>query len=166
MRLAKLKINITLADYSNTRHANDILMLLDYYARDPMGGGQPLRQHVKDHLIESLSQVPGAFSLLCYVDNVAVALLNAFEGFSTFKGKPLINIHDVVVMERFRGQGIAQSLLSKVEEIAKHRGCCKLTLEVLEANMPARHAYEKSGFSGYELKPEMGKALFWQKTLD
>jgi len=161
-----LNINTLLADYSNADHAKDILMLLDYYARDPMGGGQPLSEHVKDNLIESLSLFPGAFSLLCYVDNQAVALVNAFEGFSTFQAKPLINIHDVVVLQTFRGQGIAQLLFSKVEEIARLRGCCKLTLEVLEGNMPARQAYQKSGFSSYQLNPEMGKALFWQKTLD
>jgi ribosomal protein S18 acetylase RimI-like enzyme len=65
----------------------------------------------------------------------------------------------------FRGQGISKKLLQKSEEIAKSLGCCKLTLEVLEGNTTAQAAYKASGFAGYELDPQMGKALFWQKKL-
>ncbi len=56
-------------------------------------------------------------------------------------------------------------MLSTVEQIAQDKGCCKLTLEVLEANQPAQQAYTKFGFSGYELDPRAGKALFWEKLL-
>jgi len=55
-------------------------------------------------------------------------------------------------------------MLHEVEKIAKERGCCKLTLEVLEGNCSAKKSYEKFGFSGYELDSEVGKALFWQKV--
>ena len=41
----------------------------------------------------------------------------------------------------------------------------KLTLEVLEGNSVAQSAYRAFGFEGYELDPQMGKALFWQKKL-
>ena len=56
-------------------------------------------------------------------------------------------------------------MLDKVELIAKERACCKITLEVLEGNEPAKSAYIKFGFAGFELDPKMGKALFWQKDL-
>ncbi len=84
---------------------------------------------------------------------------------STFKCKPLINIHDVVVLNEFRRLGISQRMLSKVEEIAKEKGCCKMTLEVLEGNKAAQNSYLKYGFEGYELDPAHGKALFWKKSL-
>jgi len=38
-------------------------------------------------------------------------------------------------------------------------------LEVLSNNEVAKSAYSKFGFSGYELDPKAGAALFWQKTL-
>jgi ribosomal protein S18 acetylase RimI-like enzyme len=95
-----------------------------------------------------------------------VGLINCFEGFSTFKCKPLVNIHDVVVIDGYRGQGVSQRMMDKVEEIARQRGCCKLTLEVLEGNKPAQRAYLRYGFSGYQLDPETGHALFWEKYLD
>ncbi|AIE76231.1 Histone acetyltransferase HPA2-related acetyltransferase (plasmid) [Synechocystis sp. PCC 6714] len=56
-------------------------------------------------------------------------------------------------------------MLQKAENIAVNLGCCKLTLEVLEGNYAAQSAYKAFGFSGYELNPKMGKALFWEKKL-
>ncbi len=103
--------------------------------------------------------------MICYIDDKPAGLANCFQAFSTFKCKPLINIHDVVVAIKFRGLGISQLLLAKVEERAKEIGCCKITLEVLEGNETARKSYNKFGFEGFELDPEVGKALFWQKTL-
>jgi len=34
------------------------------------------------------------------------------------------------VWKEFRGQGLSQMMLAKVEEIAKAKGCCKITFEV------------------------------------
>jgi ribosomal protein S18 acetylase RimI-like enzyme len=86
-------------------------------------------------------------------------------GFSTFKARPLINIHDIVVIEDYRGLQLSQLMLKKVEEVARVRNCCKLTLEVLQGNEVAQNAYDKFGFGGYELDPEMGGTMFWQKSL-
>ncbi len=51
------------------------------------------------------------------------------------------------------------------EQLAKAKNCCKVTLEVLDNNVGAKRAYEKFGFGGYELDPESGKAVFWQKKI-
>ena len=56
-------------------------------------------------------------------------------------------------------------MLEKVEEAARERGCCKLTLEVLERNHAAQNAYRRFGFAPYELSSETGRAMFWEKTL-
>ncbi|OSM02156.1 putative GCN5-related N-acetyltransferase [Magnetofaba australis IT-1] len=56
-------------------------------------------------------------------------------------------------------------MLAEIEAIARARGCCKVTLEVLENNHAAQSAYRKYGFAGYELRPEAGRALFWEKSL-
>ncbi len=56
-------------------------------------------------------------------------------------------------------------MLEKVEKIALDKDCCKLTLEVFEGNLVAQKSYRKFGFSAYELAPEMGQALFWEKAL-
>lgn len=171
-----MNITTELADYSNPEHAQDIIHLLNLYAMDPMGGGSPLPRETQERLIPALAERLGAFSLIAYAltdttndcnqpGKKAIGLANCFEGFSTFKCKPLVNIHDLAVLEPYRGKGIAQLLLDKVCEIAKEKNCCKVTLEVLEGNKPAQQAYIKSGFKGYELDPAMGSALFWEKAL-
>ena len=159
------KINIQIADYSSVKDAEAVVDLMNHYALDKMGGGEALSESVKASLVPGLANVAGALSVLAFVDGNPAGLINCFMGFSTFKAKPLINIHDVIVLEDFRGLKLSQIMLEKVEVIAKERGCCKLTLEVLQGNKVAQSAYIKFGFGGYALDPEMGNAMFWQKAL-
>ena len=160
-----MSTEVLVVDYLDPQHATDMEYLMDCYASDPMGGGEPLSQEILASLAGELANIPHAFSVICYVGGKPAGLVNCFEAFSTFKCKPLVNIHDVVVVKTFRGQNISQLMLAKVEQVAKEKGCCKLTLEVLEGNTIAQNAYLKLGFSGYELDPKMGKAVFWQKEL-
>jgi ribosomal protein S18 acetylase RimI-like enzyme len=153
------------ASYSNPVHAEAIGFLLNQYAEDAMGGGESLSLDTREQLAIELAKRPHAFSVLAFIAGEPVGLVNCFEGFSTFACRPLVNVHDVVVIASARGQGISQKMLSKVEEIARQRGCCKITLEVLEGNKVAQGAYQKLGFADYQLDPQMGRALFWQKSL-
>ena len=160
-----MNIDVHVADYSDSREASDVVALLNAYANDPMGGATELTDFVKQNLIEALIATPNAFSILCYVDGVPAGLTNCFQGFSTFKAKPLINIHDVVVVEDYRGRGLTRKMFEAVERIARERGCCKLTLEVLTGNTIAQKAYEKYGFEVFELDPKKGRAMFWEMEL-
>lgn len=165
-----MNINFVIADYTNPLHAKDVVALLDKYARDPMGGNAPIDPEVASNLAEKLAGFPTALSVIGYLqqDNQEpkpVALANCFMGFSTFKGKPLINIHDCYVDESIRGLHVGQKLLAEIEAIAKQRGCCKVTLEVLEGNKRAQLAYQKFGFRGYALDDTSGNALFWEKSI-
>ncbi len=160
-----MNVEIIKADYSNPIHKKDILFLLNEYASEPMGGGKPLDNEVKNNLVNELSKLSHAFSLIGYVGGTPAGLVNCFESFSTFACKPIINIHDFMVQKKYRGKGISQKLLARVEEIAKSKGCCKVTLEVLSNNKAAIASYKKFGFSGYELNPTSGVAQFWQKAI-
>lgn len=158
-------IDVCLAEYRNPVHARALVELLDHYARDPAGGGTPLSPAVKAALPQALAERPQAFSVLAFDDDQAIGLVNCMEGFSTFACRPLVNLHDVVVKAGHRGQRVAQRMLARVEEEARRRGACKLTLEVLSGNRPALRAYEREGFAGYQLDPAFGQALFLQKPL-
>lgn len=160
-----MKINLIKADYNNKQQAKDLIMLLNAYALDPMGGGEALSAEVQNNLVDTLAKRSDVFSVLCYVNDEPAGIINCVEGFSTFNCKPLVNIHDCGVLTKFRGLGISLKMFKEVETIARSRGCCKLTLEVLQGNKVARNAYEKLGFSGYELDPTLGHALFWEKKL-
>jgi GNAT superfamily N-acetyltransferase len=156
---------ILLADLSLPPHGEAIIYLLNEYAKDEMGGGTELSIFVKNNLVSELKKRQGFYIILAFVDGHPAGLVNCFEGFSTFACKPLLNIHDVFVIAEYRGRGISKKMLNKAEEIAISLDCCKLTLEVLEGNTIAQMAYKSCGYSGYELNPKMGKAMFWQKKL-
>jgi GNAT superfamily N-acetyltransferase len=156
---------ILLADLSLPSHEETIIYLLNEYAKDEMGGGTELSIFVKNNLVSELKKRQGVYIILAFVDGQPAGLVNCFEGFSTFACKPLLNIHDVIVISGYRGRGISKKMLNKAEEIALGLGCCKLTLEVLEGNTIAQMAYKSCGYSGYELNPKMGRAMFWQKKL-
>jgi ribosomal protein S18 acetylase RimI-like enzyme len=158
-------IEIINADLSLPKHAEALLTLLNEYALDLMGGKEALPEFVKTNLVAELKRRPSAYAILAFVEGNPAGLMIGFEGFSTFACKPLINIHDIVVAEKYRGRGISKKMLSHMEKIAQDIGCCKLTLEVLEGNTVAQSLYRSCGFEGYALDPTMGKALFWQKKL-
>lgn len=166
-------ISIREVNYANAVEAAALVELLDGYAQDTAGGGQPLAPDVKQGLAQALRARPQAFSVMAWAAGrtpadaaVPVGLINCFEGFSTFACRPLVNVHDVVVVPGWRGQRIAQRMLQHVEALARQRGACKLTLEVLSANRSALRAYEREGFAAYTLDPKMGHAQFLQKILD
>lgn len=152
-------------DYSNPQQTGDLLQLLNEYASEPMGGGEPIATERHSSIIAGLREFPTAFSFLVYVDRTPAAMTNCFFGFSTFAGKRLINIHDLMVSKEFRGQGLSHFLLQEIEAKARANDCCKITLEVLSNNEIAKNSYRKFGFDGYELDPSAGEAIFWQKKL-
>lgn len=158
-------LHICLADYSNPAHGRALVDLLDHYARDPSGGGEGLSEFAKGNIVAALSARPQAFSVLAFAGEEPVGLVNCIEGFSTFKCLPLVNVHDVVVRGSHRGQRVGERMLEVVEQEARRRGACKLTLEVLEGNLAAQRLYARIGYAPYQLDPAMGAAQFQQKWL-
>ena len=155
-------------DYRAAQDAADVRAMLDLYARDPMGGGEALDVDVLVRLCGDLAARADAFSFLAYADAPhlkAVGLINCFEGYSTFKARPLLNIHDIVVHPDYRGAGVGQALMGAAHDLARTRGCCKLTLEVLSGNAVATRSYARFGFENYQLDPAAGQAVLMQKWL-
>jgi ribosomal protein S18 acetylase RimI-like enzyme len=156
-------------DYRNPRDAQALVMLLDAYARDPMGGGEGLSEEVKLRVCTDLAQRPGAASWIAWrvegESAQAIGLINCLEGYSTFKAQPLLNIHDIAVLPAHRGLGVGQALLAAAQAHAQSSGCCKLTLEVLTGNATALASYQGFGFAAYTLDPAAGQASFMHKWL-
>ena len=97
-------ITVRLADYADAADAARVVALLDSYARDPMGGGKPLSDDVRERLVPGLAAHAGAFSLLAFAGDEALGLANCITGFSTFAARPLVNIHDMAVLPRILKQ--------------------------------------------------------------
>jgi ribosomal protein S18 acetylase RimI-like enzyme len=162
---ASSPIKIIEADLSLRAHQEAVLAMVDAYSRDAMGDGKPLDQDVRAQLIPGLMKHPTTLIFLAFAGDQTVGAAVCFIGFSTFAAKPLINIHDFVVLPTSRGKGIGRQLLEAVEAKAKELGCCKLTLEVMDKNQQAVRMYQAAGFERYALQAEAGGAIFMSKPL-
>lgn len=158
-------LRIERLDPSRGADADTLLALLDAYARDPAGGREPLSARTRERLAPLLAGRSDYIGFVARTDREPVGLVNCFEGVSTFKAAPLLNVHDVYVTPAWRGRGVARRLLEAAEDAARSRGCCKLTLEVLDGNAGALALYRRIGFEDYRLDPSLGRALFLQKWL-
>ncbi len=141
--------DIRKADLANSRDAAAIVEVVNSYAVDPVGGGQPLPADVRERLIPALRSHPTTLVLLAFAGDEPAGIAVCFFGLSTFKARPLLNIHDLAVVPKYRGMGVGRALLHAAEEHARREGCCKLTLEVQDDNSRARALYQTFGFEDF-----------------
>lgn len=152
-------VTVLRADLDDPEHASAIVDLLDGYARDPMGGEQPLPDEVKATLVAGLRETPARVWLARDAD-AYVGIVVAFANYSTFAAKPRWNVHDVAVSAAARGKGVGRALLERVIADAADAGASAVSLEVRQDNAPARHLYASLGF-GDDFAP----MDFWVRKL-
>lgn len=158
-------LEIIEADLERADHQRAVVELTAAYALDPMGNSGPLPEEVLARLISGLRSLPTTLVFLAFAGDQAVGIATCFRGFSTFLGKPLINIHDLAVLPQFRGQGIGPLLLRAIEAKARQLGCGRITLEVQENNARARRTYQRAGFGQAVYASESGGSLFYTKAI-
>ncbi len=158
--------DVVTADLDNPEHASAVLTVLNAYASDPMGGGEPLSAYTQKNLIASLKKRSNIYTILAFDKQEPIGLALCFEGFSTFACKPLLNIHDFAVVPAYRGRGVGKQLLGRVKQLARNLGCCKITLEVLQANAPGKGLYTSQGFEPYTLGAQNGPAVLMQCPIE
>ncbi|MDR1556689.1 MAG: GNAT family N-acetyltransferase [Tannerellaceae bacterium] len=160
MTKAGTNISIQPCDYSCLSQRQAVGSLINAYSKDEMGGGSPLSAQEQVALTDGLSKHPTAIVLLAETDGIYAGLLVAFENFSTFTARPMLNIHDVFVLPGYRGKGIGRLLLNAIIAEAAVRKASRLTLEVRTDNLPAQHLYQSLGFEA----PTPGMH-YWRKYL-
>jgi ribosomal protein S18 acetylase RimI-like enzyme len=152
--------DVIACDYTDPAHARAIAALINAYIADEMGGGAPLPAEEQDRLTRGLRDHPRSVVLLARAGEVYAGLLVAFENFSTFTARPMLNIHDVIVLPSYRGKGIGRQLMTAILAEARERSCSRVTLEVRKDNAAARHLYASLGFK----EPEESM-FYWRKYL-
>ena len=149
------------ADLSNLEDAAALILCLNAYLADPMGGGQPpMGEEAAACVIAGLMKLPTSLVFVACFGAISVGVAVCFEGFSTFSAMPLINIHDLVVVPRARHRGVGGALLKAIEKHAQTSGCCKMTLEVRADNLAAQLLYARFGFSAGS-----SPMAFWTKRI-
>ena len=153
------ELTIRRCNLENVYDREQLFSLLNRYAADPMGQNKQLDVD-SDELLNGLRKCPNCHTLFAVSNKRPVGLCIAFQNFSTFEARPLMNIHDLIVDEKYRNKGIAGKLLNEIESIAIAKNCCKLTLEVRDDNIIAQALYKNFNF--IETEPRM---LFWVKHI-
>lgn len=151
------------ADLADAAHAGALIELFDLYLRDPMEGGAPMPAELRRELVPGLRAHPACHVFLAYQGSEPVGFAICFLGFSTFRARPLLNIHDISVIDAMRGKGVGAAMLARIEVKARALNCCRLTLEVREDNHVAQGLYRKFGFAESAL--DGARQEFWLKLL-
>ncbi|TWT66143.1 GNAT family N-acetyltransferase [Allorhodopirellula solitaria] len=165
-----MTIRTLIADYHSRCHRVAILRLLTEYAADPAIDGPGLPAAVQRRVVDELAAREHAVSILAFADqadgqSAAVGLINGFETFSTFTAMPVLNLHDVMVTSHCRGQGVGKRLIAAATELARQRGCCKMTLEVYRGNKAAAGLYRSCDFRDPTTNRDLGETIFLNKIL-
>ncbi len=144
----------------NTAEHAIILSLLNDFSLESVS--KSLLPEVYTTLISNLQQHPTTVVYLAECEGQSIGIAVCFIGFSTFANKPLLNLHDFYISDAFQGRGAGKQFLNWIEQEAKARGCCKVTLEVSAHNTWAKILYERSGYHGSQQEPpeNMIYALF------
>ena len=77
--------------------------------------------------------------------------------------KPLVWVYNLHVIPKFRGLGIARSLLAKSEEWARSEQYDLIGLHVMDFNTPARRLYSSMGYTQVGSHNE---SCFYQKNVE
>src|SRR5262245_58237268 len=103
-------MEVLIADLDQPAHADAVVELLDMYCRDSFGSLAPLSVDVREREIRGLKQA-GATCFLARDGEAYVGLAICLPSFSSFRARPLLNIHDIAVAPHQRGKGIGRALL-------------------------------------------------------
>ncbi len=153
-------VEIVEANLDNPTHANGLVACLNAYACDAMGNGSPLPAEVQAAIVPGLARLADKRVFLAMADGQVVGVAVCLIGFSTFSGKPRLNVHDLAVCPALRGQGIGRQLMDRVTAASREIGCSAISLEVRTDNAVARKLYRSLGFQDASVPME-----FWVKPL-
>lgn len=139
-------LHIRRGDLSRQEDQHAVLELLEDYARQLPAYHRSLPPEVRRNLPAALQHFPGCHIFLAHRGADVAGVAICFEGFSTFRSRRLLNLHDLSVRAAYQRQGIGQRLLHAVVAFARQEQFCGVTLEVAADN-PARQLYARFGFA-------------------
>ncbi len=147
-------------DLTNASHCHHLVKLLNAYMEDEMAVGEPMPGHLAPTLIERFKKHAGYRGFFALVDDQYIALANCIMNVDTKDQKPVLNIHDFIVLPEFREQGIGHFLINKISDYAASQECTRILLDVRGDNIKAKKLYTKAGFT-----KGMSPYRFWEKKL-
>ncbi|HEX9062086.1 MAG TPA: GNAT family N-acetyltransferase [Clostridia bacterium] len=133
-------------NFENKKDNETAVLLLNEFMnrRDTLSSSS----EINISIIEKIKSLGFSKIYLCeHLSNI-IGIAVCFRGFSTFKQKELLNIHDFYIRKDFQGKGIGKRFLKYIESECLRNNFCRVTLEVYSDNINAIKLYRKSGFIG------------------
>ena len=91
--------------------------------------------------------------LIVSINEKIVAMVNILYTISTALGTKVAILEDMIVSKNFQNQNIGSELLKYAIEVAKNKGCKRITLLTDNDNSHAHKFYKKSGFQKSNMIP-------------
>ena len=88
-------------------------------------------------------------TLVADLDGVVVGVIDMEYHQRLGDHRPQARVNDLVVTDRVRGRGVGAALLRRGEELARKRGCFRMTLVTAAWREPTIAFYEREGFQDY-----------------
>lgn len=90
---------------------------------------------------------PAAEAIIAEINGEPCGFAVFFHNYSTWECAPGLYVEDLFVRPAWRRRGIGRALLARLASIARHRGCKRMELSVLDWNKPARDFYASIGMA-------------------
>jgi ribosomal protein S18 acetylase RimI-like enzyme len=129
-------------------------------ALDPhMPRGEDVADVYLERLLEQCAQMDGQIYVSVDAETGAVAgyvaVLGEMESIEPDDDPaPYAYLSDLVVLENYRGRGIASQLADAAERHARALGMSRIRLQVLARNVGARRLYERAGYEDHIVQME------------
>jgi ribosomal protein S18 acetylase RimI-like enzyme len=114
-----------------------------------MAAGPLFDHEPKPDAVERFLSDPNHHILLAYEGEVPAGFVTGMEMTHPDKGTEMF-LYELGVAEEYRRLGIGQSLVKRLAEIARSRGCYGMWVLTSESNEAAIGTFQKAGASGRE----------------
>lgn len=149
-----MKTLVTHIDSGNAEHKTVLESLFNEYTTGLTGKFQ-------SKVISRLFELSYFHGFICFVDDKPAGFAVCFESYSTYRDRKIMNIHDFMVSDSYRGQGLGKVQLNGIEQYCRDNNYLKITLEVDDDNLVAKKLYSACNYEDYRI---VLKGLHhWQK---
>lgn len=115
-------------------------------------------------VVDQLFSLPYFYGFISFIENKPAGFAVCFESFSTYHAQRVMNIHDFMVSERYRGKGVGKAQLDSIEQYCRDNSYFKITLEVDDDNISAKKLYHSCGYEDYRIV--LKGQHHWQKHIN
>nr|WP_245680797.1 GNAT family N-acetyltransferase [Veronia pacifica] len=115
-------------------------------------------------VVVQLYALPYFHGFISFIDNKPAGCAVCYESFSTYRAQKVMNIHDFMVSDSFRGKGVGKAQLNGIEQYCRDNDYLKITLEVEDNNVAAKKLYSSLDYEDYRVV--LKGQQHWQKYLN